>query len=212
MLIAGILGSDGKWQTAGIISSMLASKGEKVSIIDPASLPGIDSRMFSAYVSELEKNNVSVLILKMSIPEIEKFLPDDIRFDMLIYAGRTNFSKNSQRAYSDCLKKVFSLLDEKGVAIVNVDDGDLIKLLEGMKHRFVTYGFNTKACVTTSSIGDTVFKEGFICCLQRSVSTRDGRVAEPQEYKMRLEEGGHDSHDLLAAAAFAIVSGIDLNQ
>ncbi len=212
MLIAGIVGSEGKCQTTGIISSMLLSKGEKVSIIDPAGMPGIDSRMFSAYVNELEKNNINMLILKMNIPEVEKFLPEDIRFDVLIYAGKVHSCKNSQRAYSDCLKKVFSLLNDKGVAIVNVDDSDLIKLLEGMKHRFITYGFNTKACITTSSIGDTVSKEGFICCLQRSVSTRDGKVVEPQEYKILLEAGEADSHDLLAAAAFAIVNGIDLDQ
>ncbi len=212
MLIVGILGSEGKWQPAGIISSMLASKGEKASIIDPAGLPGIDSRMLSAYVNELEKNNVSVLILKMNIPGIDKLLPDDIRFDILIYAGRTHFCKNSQRALSDCVKRVFSLLDDRGVAIVNVDDGELIKILEGMKHRFITYGFNTKACVTTSSIGDTVSEDGFICCLQRSVSTKDGKVVGPQEYKMRLDAGGYDSHDLLAAAAFSIVIGFDPDQ
>lgn len=212
MIIAGILGSEGKWQTAGLISSMLASKGEKVSIIDPAGMPGINNRMFSAYVNELEKNNINMLILKLNIPEIERLLPDDIRFDILVYTDRTNSCKSGQRIYSDNLRKVFSLLDEKGIAIVNVDDSDLIKLLEGMKHRFITYGFNTKACVTTSSIGDTVFKDGFICCLQRKVSTRNGRVIEPQEYKIRLESGEFNSHNLLAAAAFAIVNGIDLNQ
>jgi UDP-N-acetylmuramate-alanine ligase len=212
MFIAGILGSEGKWQTAAIISSMLASKGEKVSTIDPAGMPGMNSKRISAYVNELEKNNIDILILKIDIPEIDKFLPDDIRFDILLYTDRADSFKSSKRAYSDSLKKVFSFMADKGIAIVNVDDSDLIKLLEGLKHRFITYGFNTKACVTTSSIGDTVYKEGFICCLQRSVSTRDGKVVEPQEYKVRLEAGGFDSHDLLAAAAFAIVNGIDLNQ
>lgn len=210
MLIAGILGSEGKWQTAGIISSILASKGKKVSVIDPAGMPGINSERISAYVSELEKNNIGILILKMNTPEIDKFLPDDIRFDILV-CDRAGSCKNNKRAYSDNLKKVFSKMADKGIAIVNVDDSDLIKLLEGMKHRFVTYGFNSKACVTASSIGDTVYKEGFICCLQRSVSTRDGKVMEPQEYKIRLETGGFDCHNLLAAAAFAIVNGIDPN-
>ena len=112
------------------------------------------------------KNNIDILILKIDIPEIDKFLPDDIRFDILLYTDRADSFKSSKRAYSDSLKKVFSFMADKGIAIVNVDDSDLIKLLEGLKHRFITYGFNTKACVTTSSIGDTVYKEGFICCLQ----------------------------------------------
>ena len=106
MLIAGILGSEGKWQTAGIISSILASKGKKVSVIDPAGMPGINSERISAYVSELEKNNIGILILKMNTLEIDKFLPDDIRFDILV-CDRAGSCKNNKRAYSDNLKKFF---------------------------------------------------------------------------------------------------------
>jgi hypothetical protein len=85
MLIAGILGSEGKLQTAGIISSILASKGEKVSVIDPAGMPGMDSRRTAAYISELEKNNVDMLILKMDILDVDKYISDELRFDILIY-------------------------------------------------------------------------------------------------------------------------------
>jgi len=215
MLIAGILGSEGKLQTASIISSMLTSKGDKVSIIDPAGMPGIDSKRIRAYIGELEKNNVDILILKMNITEAFEYLPDDIRFDILIYTDKSSSNPSEEKAeYSAILEKVFSMLAEKGVAIVNVDDAELIQLLKGKKHRFITYGFNTKASVTTSSVGDTVFKDGFICCLQRSVSTRGGRVIEPQEYKIGLNtgEGEFDCHNLLAAASFAIINDIDLNQ
>ncbi len=212
MLIAGILGSEGKMQTAGIISSMLASKGEKVSIIDPAGMPGMDSRRIVAYISELEKNNVDMLILKIDIPDIDKYISDELRFDILIYIDKSSDSSLLDRyEYKSGLERIFSLIDDKGVAIVNVDDSDMIRLLDGKKHKVITYGFNTKASITTSSIGDTVYKDGFICCLQRSISTRGGKVIEPQEYKLRLDAGELDSHDLLAAASFAIVNGIDLN-
>ncbi len=212
MLIAGILGSEGKLQTANIISSMLTSKGEKVSVIDPAGMPGIDSKRIKAYVSELERNNIDILILKMNITEIDNYLPGDIRFDILIYTDKSSDSAEDI-SFDDAnsLERVFSLLADKGVAIVNVDDSELIRLLRGMRHKFITYGFNTKASVTTSSIGDTVFKDGFICCLQRSVSTRSGALIEPQEYKINLDAGEFDSHNVLAAASFAIVNGIDLN-
>ncbi len=212
MLIACILGSEGKLQTASIISSMLASKGEKVSVIDPAGMPGLDSRRITAYISELEKNNVDMLILKMDILDIDKYISDELRFDILIYTDKSNdISLIEKNEYTTRLEKVFSLIDDKGVAIVNVDDSEIIKLLNSRRHRVITYGFNTKASITTSSIGDTVFKDGFICCLQRSISTRGGKVIEPQEYKIHLDAGELDSHNLLAAASFAIVNGIDLN-
>ncbi len=212
MLIAGILGSEGKLQTAGIISSMLASKGEKVSVIDPAGMPGLDSRRITAYISELEKNNVDMLILKMDVLDIDKYISDELRFDILIYTDKSNdIDLNEKNEYTSGLEKVFSLIDDKGVAIVNVDDSEMIRLLNSRRHKVITYGFNTKASITTSSIGDTVFKDGFICCLQRSISTRGGKIIEPQEYKIHLDAGELDSHDLLAAASFAIVNGIDLN-
>ncbi len=191
---------------------MLASKGEKVSVIDPAGMPGLDSRRITAYISELEKNNVDMLILKMDILDIDKYISDELRFDILIYTDKSNdISLIEKNEYTTRLEKVFSLIDDKGVAIVNVDDSEIIKLLNSRRHRVITYGFNTKASITTSSIGDTVFKDGFICCLQRSISTRGGKVIEPQEYKIHLDAGELDSHNLLAAASFAIVNGIDLN-
>ena len=212
MLIAGIIGNEGKVQTASLINSILASKGEKVSVIDSASLLGLDSKRIKAYISELEKNNVDLLLLKTNITDVDKFLSDEVQFDIIIYTDKAEDIEESDRnEYSEKVARVFSLMAEKGVAIVNVDDSDLISVLQGMKHRFVTYGFNTKASITTSSIGDSVFKDGFICCLQRSISTRSGKVVEPQEYKLNLEASEFDSHNVLAAASFAIINGIDLN-
>ncbi len=212
MLIAGIFGSRGKLQTAAIISSMLASKGEKASVIDSAQLPAMDSFKIKAYIAELEKNNVDLLLLKTELGDIDKLLSDGVQFDILIYTDKVEDDLEFEKTqYTNKVKQVFSLMAEKGVAIVNVDDSELIRLLQGTKHRFVTYGFNTKASVTTSSIGDSVFKDGFICCLQRSISARNGRVVEPQEYKLQLDSGEFDSHNVLAAASFAIINGIDLN-
>lgn len=212
MLIAGIVGSEGKAQTANFINSILASKGNKVSVIDSANLLALDYKRIKAYVNELEKNNIDLLLLKTDISDIDNLLTDGFQFDAIIYTNKTgDISKEDKNKHSEKMGKILSLIAEKGVAIVNVDDSNLIGLLQGMKHRFITYGFNTKASVTTSSVGDTVFKDSFICCLQRTISTRDGQLIEPQEYKLKLEENEVDAHNVLAAASFAIINGIDLN-
>ena len=212
MLIAGIFGSKGKLQTAAIISSMLAAQGEKVSVIDSTRLPAMDGSKIKAYIAELEKNSVDLLLLKIELADIDRLLSDGLQFDILIYTDKAEDGLDFEKPeYKNKVKQIISLMADKGVAIVNVDDNELIRLLQGMKHRFVTYGFNTKASVTTSSIGDSVFKDGFICCLQRSISARNGKIIEPQEYKLQLESGEFDSHNVLAAASFAIINGIDLN-
>ncbi len=212
MLIAGILGSEGKLQTAAIINSILSSKGEKVSVLDSATLFGMYGNRLKSYIVELERNNIDLLLLKTELSDIDRFLSDDVKFDILIYTDKAEDSTIiDNNEYSRKFEQIFSCMNDKGIAIVNVDDSELIKLLQGMKYRFITYGFNTKASVTTSSIGDSVYKDGFICCLQRSVSTRNGKMIEPQEYKLHMEGNEVDSHNLLAAASFAIVNGIDLN-
>jgi len=212
MLIAGIIGSEGKVQTANLINSILTSEGIKVSVIDTANLLGLEGNRIKAYISELEKNNVDLLLLKTGISDIDKVLSDELHFDVVIYTDKSEeITETDKHEYSEIMARAFSLIADKGVAIVNVDDIDLISLLQGMKHRFVTYGFNTKASITTSSIGDTLFKDSFICCLQRPISTCSGKLIEPQEYKLKLEAEEFDSHNVLAAASFAIINGIDLN-
>jgi UDP-N-acetylmuramyl tripeptide synthase len=140
-------------------------------------------------------------------------IPDEIHFDIVIYTDRAEEpAALTGQDYSGKMENVFSHISEKGIAIVNVDDIELINLLKGLKLRFVTYGFNTKASITTSSTGDNIFKDSFICCLQRTISTRGGSVIEPQEYKLRVDSDEFDNRNLLAAASFAIINGIDLNQ
>lgn len=212
MLIVGILGSEGKLQIANIINLILTSSGEKVSVIDSAGMLNLDSARIKEYIRELKKNNIDLLLLKTELADIDRFLSDEMQFDILIYTDKTENKMDLDKSdYTNKLKRVFALMAEKSVAIVNVDDNELIRLLQGMKHRFITYGFNTKASVTTSSIGDSMSKEGFICCLQRSIPTRGGEIIEPQEYKLNLDASEFDSHNVLAAASFAIVNGIDLN-
>ncbi len=212
MLIAGIAGSEGNLQTANLINNILSSTGKKISVIDSKNLLGTNINRIKAYVSELEKNNTDILLLKINIDDVEKFLLNDIHFDIMIYPGNLQDSPNEgNTAAGEGMERVFLLLADKGIAIVNVDDTALIKMLKGMKHNVITYGFNNKASVTTSSVGDVFLKDSFICCLQKTISARNGALMEPQEYKLKLDSQEIDTHDVLAAASFAIVNGVDLN-
>ncbi len=213
MLIAGITGSEGKLQTANLINSILSSTGKKISVVDSKNLLGLNAGRIKAYISELEKNNIDILLLKINEDDAEKFFSNDMHFDVMIYTGIPGQNSDAGEAPSpDGIGKFLALLADKGMAIVNVDDNELISMLQGVKQKnIVTYGFNTKASVTTSSIGDALYKDGFICCLQKTISAKNGAVIEPQEYKLNLDSGEVDTHNVLAAASFAIVNGVDLN-
>ncbi len=212
MIFAGIAGSEGKIETAVHINSIFSSSGKKISVVDSRNITALDSKRFKNFIGELEKNKVDILILKLGISDIAGFLNRDIHFDIMIFTGKLeSMPDSSGDEYSAMVERAYQLLDEKGIAIVNVDDNELVDILRGMKHHILTYGFNSKASITTSSIGDSVFKDGLICCLQRTISASNGIVFEPQEYKLKLESDDQEIHNILAAASFALINGIDLN-
>lgn len=212
MLLAGIIGRYGVVETADMINSISNFTGKKISIIDSASLTELSIEVMRSYISELDRNGIEILILKINIPDVRKKIFNQLHFNIIIYTDKADDSKDLYLdGYSDVINRTFSLLDKKGIAIVNVDDFELIRFLQGIEYYIVTYGFNSKASITASSTGDSVSKDNFMCCLQRTISTKDGHLVEPQEYMIRVELENSDSYNVLAAAAFAIVNGIDLN-
>ena len=213
VLIAGIIGQKDKGKTASLINSILYGAKKRISIIDSKSLSNLDTTRTKSYLRELGKNNIEILILKVDFADLGKELFDYLRFDIIIFTDKAdNNNEANIDNHSELTRKAFSLLNEKGVAIVNADDNELIQFLQGINNYIVTYGFNLKASITTSSIGDLLAKDNFMCCLQRTIFTKNGRVIEPQEFKVNADLDGVDPYNILAAATFALVNGVDLNE
>jgi len=212
MIIAGIMGQQGKVQTANLINLILTSTGKKVSVIDSRSLTELDSCLVKSYLGELKKNNTDILILKIDANDIKKQLFAHIHFDIMIYTDKADdFDRYEAERHQEIMRWIFSAMSEKGMVIVNLDDRDIVNVLQEADKNIVTYGFNSKASITTSSIGDTASEDTFICCLQKTIATQSGSVVEPQEYRINVEPDEYDRHSVLAAATFAIINGIDLN-
>ena len=212
VLIAGIISKSNKESTADLINSIFSASKKRLSIVDSKSLMNLDIKRFKAYLSELLKNNTDILILKVNIFDLEKEIFDYLKFDIIIFTDKADdFKENISDEYKKLMRKVFYLLDEKGVAIVNADDNELTNFLNGIKHCIITYGFNLKASITTSSVGDLVAKSDIMCCLQRTVFARNGIIIEPQEFKIKTQHETYDPYNVLAAATFALVNGVDLN-
>jgi len=211
MLIAGIVGGIDKTQTADLIYSIISSAGVRISVIDSGSIAELNKNKFKAYIEELKKSETYILLIKIDVRDIEKDFFDNMHFDIMLYTDKADdlYSIDDER-YAVLMRKVFSRVDERGTLIVNADDVDSIAFLKGMKYYTVTYGFNRKSSVTTSSMGDKVFKDGFIYCLQRSITAKNGLVFEPQEYKLDFSHCKYDGRTILAAVTFVLVCGIDV--
>jgi UDP-N-acetylmuramyl tripeptide synthase len=212
VLIAGIISQSDKESTANLINSIFSASKKRFSIVDSKSLTNLDSKRFKAYLNELLKNDTDILILKVNIFDLDKDIFDYLKFDIIIFNDKADdFKESSSDTYKEFMRKAFSLLDEKGIAIVNADDNELTNFLNGIKHYIITYGFNLKASITTSSVGDLVAKNNIMCCLQRTVFARNGSIIEPQEFIIKTQPDMYDTYNVLAAATFALVNGVDLN-
>lgn len=213
MLIAGITGQGDKRSTSNLVYSILAASGKKISMVDSNSLIGLDCKLLRNYLTELERNSVEILILKIGLKDVSNKIFNHLHFDIMIYTDKADdIKRNGWTGKTELMSMNLSLLDEKCVAIVNMDDRDLVRCLKDMKRTIVTYGFNSKANITTSSIGDMFFKDSFICCLQRTIVASNGTIIEPQEYKLKMGCGDFDTYSVLAAATFALINGVDLNR
>ncbi|HRC67968.1 MAG TPA: Mur ligase family protein, partial [Bacteroidales bacterium] len=157
MLITGIIGQDDKEKTANIINSILHNSQKRISILDSKNLSSLNAKQVKSYLAELERNNIDILILKIDLTDIMSEIYDFLRFDIIVFTDKADeINGEMEQNYLELMKRAFSLLNEKGIAIVNADDNDLSKFFKDIKHYIVTYGFNLKASMTTSSIGDLV--------------------------------------------------------
>jgi len=212
MLIAGIINHDDSCETANLVSLIMSETGVKVSIVDSKLLSELDCKRISSYINELDKNNTDILLLKINLKDIDKEFLKFINFDIIIHSEKSDDLIKEEHKFANIWKtRLLSSLKDNGTVIVNIDDSELVEYLQRMKCNIITYGFNSKACITASSIGDTISNSSFICCQQKIICAKNGKKVEPQEYKIEIENTDADEYDLLAAASFAIANGIDLN-
>jgi UDP-N-acetylmuramyl tripeptide synthase len=209
LIIAGIFGKLGKAGTVSLIESLLSSSGEKYSVTDTKKLSVLELPQIKYYTEELRKNNTDVLLIKINPLEISENILKGLNFDIILCSDKADdFNRTEFNRYRQLLEHKGLQCSKKPVVIVNGDDMSVSRLLEGYEYYTVTYGYNSRASVTASSVGDNLSENGFICCTQRGICSIRGGVVEPQEFKMDIERESNNSHNILAAAAFAVVIGM----
>lgn len=85
--------------------------------------------------------------------------------------------------------------------IVNADDKKIFPLLSQSEATLITYGFNSKTCVTASSISE----DGVQVCIQRTFTDESGGICLPQEFFVKASGG---PRLVLAAATAWAVCGL----
>ncbi|OQB14038.1 MAG: hypothetical protein BWY15_01410 [Firmicutes bacterium ADurb.Bin193] len=93
------------------------------------------------------------------------------------------------------------------IVLVNTDITSSTNVLIDKEAYVVTYGLNSRATLTVSSIEESKV----VLCLQRSITDLDGRVIEPQEFSVYIS-GEIDAEMILLMSAVLLISGVSLDR
>ena len=133
-----------------------------------------ENRIRRFLLQKLDWPESSILCMKeKSIENIK-----NIRFETILLARQF---KNKE-----ALKQI---LQHTTYLISNVDLKQNWEILKDLELTVITYGFNTKASITASSVEE----EQVMVCLQRSMKTKQQKEIEPQEIKMPKLENVSDT-------------------
>ncbi|MCL2049900.1 MAG: hypothetical protein FWG87_14355 [Defluviitaleaceae bacterium] len=105
---------------------------------------------------------------------------------------------------SPVLAEILPSLGSEDFLLINSDDKKIFALLKNISAKLITYGFNSRACITVSSVTE----DGVQVCVQRGFTNINGTELEPHEFAAR--SSGEASMSVLGAAAAWSVLKTDL--
>lgn len=133
-----------------------------------------ENRIRRFLLEKLSWPESSILYIKEKSVENIK----NIRFETILLAKQF---KNVE-ALKNILKHTTYLVS-------NVDIEQNWEILKDLELTVITYGFNSKATITASSVEE----DQVMVCLQRTMKTREGKQMEPQEIQMEKLESVNDT-------------------
>lgn len=139
-------------------------------------------------VEKLKLRESSVLFIKeKSIENIK-----NIKFETIIIDRKF---KNMEM-----LKK---MLVNTNYLVINTDRIKSIEMFKEYDLKIFTFGFNSKALVTASSVTE----DGILICVRREIESISGESIEAQEIKVRSSE---DAESIMAVACTLLIYGVSI--
>ncbi len=132
--------------------------------------------------------NENIIILKED--NIENF--KNITFETIaIFSSKETIFKKEEM--------IANIIKKAKYLIINSDEKILLHEIKMINGNIITYGFNTKSTITTSSVNE----ESILICIQRMIKNRLEEVIEPQE--IEVETHRHRVNTSIIMGLFSIV-------
>ena len=139
----------------------------------------------------LKLQNKLIFINRNNINNIK-----NIKFNtiLLLNNGDKLFKEN------DTLKQI---IENAKYLIINSDADKNLDILNNLNLNVITYGFNSKASITASSVTD----EDILLCVQRNIQTIQGKIIESQEIKVKLSENNsiYTQNEIMGIASLLLI-------
>ena len=139
---------------------------------------------------------VGIIAETKNIPFLKKILNSRLQHAKIIYINNENIKNlknerfdilaifNSAEKILKPLEILKEMMQKAKWLILNSDIPENLKLVQNLTLNIITFGFHSKASITTSSI-----EEGeILVCIQRSIKVKENNIIEPQEIKIKWEE------------------------
>ena len=102
-------------------------------------------------------------------------------------------------------KAVKAIIGRSNYLVINADEVINLGLLENMNVNVITYGFNSKSTVTTSSVNE----ESLLLCVQRTILNINNKKIEPQEISVRKINTKMATNTIIGLATTLLLYNID---
>ena len=211
--IIGITGTNGKTTTSFLIHSILETAGMHPGLIGTIYYIGKtrakaerttpESLGLFGLLDQFKRGGAKAVVMEVSSHALSLERVNEIQFQTVVF---TNLSQDhldfhkTMDDYKAAKMRIFSLLDEDGFAVFNIDDA-VSKSIEYMNLKnTITYGLKNRGDVWANIISDSI--DG----IQAQVIYRD------QKYRINSQLiGDFNIYNILAAFAVGIAMGIDID-
>lgn len=108
--------------------------------------------------------------------------------------------------------KKFNLLRSSDYILINSDIKDINKMIRPNNAKnIITFGFNSKATVTASSVSDDEYKK-VAFCIQREVPTFSNKILVQQEFSVKAKVLNTDVYSLLASVTAVLLDDFEVEK
>lgn len=211
MIIIGVTSTKDKVPVADSISTLLQLNKLKVNVIESLDNKISTPKELKEYVKVLKKSETDVLIISLTNDAIEKGLYSNISFDIVVHTLNLKEQNDSECILHENIRNdntIIKKLNDKGYLVIDIDDDNYMELLQGVNAYLLTYGLNSKATITMSSINDKNNKLSI--CQQRTIRTFSGKVVEPQEFIINIKNSSTQKiYNVLATVAVGLIFNVN---